>query len=236
MESKIHKTAKLGARTKIGLYCVIMENAQVGAGSHIGNGVIIYPKVKVGKNAWIEDYAVLGRQPKGTKHTALSVKSVKPLKIGDNAVIGTQTVIYAGCTIGNNVYVSDGCIIRENNKIDDLVRLGKGVIFEHNAHLEEKVIVQANAIIGEYMVIEEGAFIGNTFSANVDKYMKMHEDRFNPPKIRKYARIGGNVTLVPGVEIGEYAVVGAGSVVTKNVEAKTIVVGNPARFLRKVDV
>lgn len=219
----------------MGSFCVIMKNAQIGVRSRLGNGVIIYPGVKIGKNAWIEDHVILGRQPKGTKHTALKIKPTVPLKIGNNVVIGAQCVIYAGCKIGDDVYIADGCIIRERNKIDKLVRLGKGVIFEHDAHLRKGVIVQANAIIGEFMDIGEGAFIGNAFSANCDKYMKMHSRRFDPPKIKKYARIGGNVTLLPGVTIGEYAVVGAGSVVTKDVAPKTVVVGNPARYLKDVD-
>lgn len=232
----IAKTVKIGKNVKIGAFSVIMDKAEIGSGSRLGNGVIVYPEVVIGKNAWLEDHVVLGRQPKGSKNTAIKIsKKEPPLKIGINVVIGAGAVLYAGCIIGNNVYIADGCIIRERNTIDDQVRLGKGVIFEHDAHLRKGVIVQANGVIGEFMDIGEGAFIGNTFSANCDKLMKMHANRFNPPKIKRGVRIGGNVTLVPGVTIGEYAVVGAGAVVTKDVAPKTVVVGNPARFLKNVE-
>lgn len=232
----IDKTAKVGKKVKIGHFCVVMKGVIIGENSRLGNGVIVYPGVKIGKKTWIEDHAVLGRQPKGAKHLALKIKDRKPLKIGDNVVVGALTVIYADCKLGNNVYIADGCLIREGNKIDDWVRIGKGVTFEHDAHLKKGVIVQANANIAEYMVVGEKAFIGNTFSPNADKYMKVHSERFNPPKIRKNARIGGNVTILPGVIVGENAVVGAGAVVTKNVPKNTIVVGNPAKFLKKVDI
>lgn len=237
MDKVIAKTAKIGKGVKIGYFCVIMQKAQIGAKSRLGNGVIVYPGVKIGKNAWIEDHVVLGRQPRGTKHIALKIKSnTPPLKIGENVVVGAMSVIYAGGKIGKNVYIADGCLIRERNRLDDLVRIGKGVTFEHDAHLKKGVIVQANANIAEFMDVGEGSFIGNTFSPNADKLMKVHGHRFNPPKIKKNVRIGGNVTLLPGVTIGNNSVVGAGAVVTKDVPPNVIVVGNPAKFLRKVDI
>ena len=86
------------------------------------------------------------------------------------------------------------------------------------------------------MKVEKGAFIATFLTSNADKYMKMHPNRFNPPLIKKYARVGGNVTLLPGVTIGERSVVGTGSVVTKNVKPGTVVVGNPAKYLKDVDI
>lgn len=136
-------------------------------------------------------------------------------RIWDLTQIREHVVIGKDCVIGRNVYIGPGVIIGDNSKI------------------------QNNALIYEPAVLEDGVFIGpavvltndkNPRAINEDGSLKGTSDwEMVGVKIRKGAAIGANSVCVAPVEIGEWSLVGAGSVVTKNVQAHTTVMGNPAR-------
>ena len=97
--------------------------------------------------------------------------------------------------------------------------------------------IQAEAYVTAYCVLEDDVFIAPCVVTTNDNYIGRTEKRRALMKgavIRRGARIGGGAVLCPGVEIGEEAFVGAGAVVTKDVPARAVVVGNPARVLRDV--
>ena len=97
--------------------------------------------------------------------------------------------------------------------------------------------IQADAYITAYSLLEENVFIAPCVVTTNDNFMGRTEarhDLIQGPTIRRGARIGGGAILCPGIEIGEEAFVGAGAVVTKDVPAKAVVVGNPARRIRSV--
>jgi len=97
--------------------------------------------------------------------------------------------------------------------------------------------IQANAYITAYSTLEDNVFIAPGVVTTNDNYMGRTERRHalrRGPTIRRGARVGGGAILLPGIEIGEEAFVGAGAVVTKDVPPRTVVVGNPARVLRHV--
>jgi acetyltransferase-like isoleucine patch superfamily enzyme len=97
--------------------------------------------------------------------------------------------------------------------------------------------VQANAYLTAYSTLEEDVFIAPCVVTTNDNYMGRSEKRHDlrqGPTIRRGARIGGGAVLLPGIEIGEEAFVGAGAVVLHDVPARAVVVGNPARKIRDV--
>jgi acetyltransferase-like isoleucine patch superfamily enzyme len=97
--------------------------------------------------------------------------------------------------------------------------------------------IQAEAYITAYSTLEEHVFVAPCVVTTNDNFMGRTERRHElveGPTIRRGARIGGGAILLPGVEIGEEAFVGAGAVVTKDVDARRVVVGNPARVMRPV--
>ena len=143
------------------------------------------------------------------------LSDVQTTSIGDGTTIWQFVVILKGAVIGNN------CNICANTLIENNVVIGNNVT------------VKSGVYIWDGVKIEDNVFIGPCVAFTNDKYprSKVYPDEFLHTIIRKGASIGANATILPGIEIGEKAIVGAGSVVTKNVPPCAIVVGNPARFI-----
>ena len=142
-----------------------------------------------------------------------------------------------GRRIGARVIVGDQACIRERVTIGDDVVVGRGSLVENDTTIGDLTKIQADAYITAYSTLEDNVFIAPCVVTTNDNFMGRTErrhDLIKGPTIRRGARVGGGAILCPGVEIGEEAFVGAGAVVTKDVPARKIVVGNPARVLRDV--
>ena len=119
---------------------------------------------------------------------------------------------------------------------DDVV-IGRGSLVENDTTIGAMTKIQADAYITAYSTLEEHVFIAPCVVTTNDNFMGRTERRpglVKGPTIRRGARIGGGAILLPGVEVGEEAFVGAGAVVTKDVDPRVVVVGNPARVLKPV--
>lgn len=151
--------------------------------------------------------------------------------------------VAASVTLGQNVYLADfinlyGCRIGDNTKIGPFVEIQKGSVVGRNCK------IQSHSFICEGVTIEDDVFIGHGVMFTNDPYprattgagaLQTEADwEVVPTIIKKGASIGSNATILCGVTVAEGAIVGAGSVVTKDVPAATIVAGNPARILRRV--
>jgi acetyltransferase-like isoleucine patch superfamily enzyme len=119
---------------------------------------------------------------------------------------------------------------------DDVV-IGRGSLVENDTTIGARTKIQAEAYITAYCELEEDVFVAPCVVTTNDNFMGRTERRHDLVKgatIRRGARVGGGAILCPAVEIGEEAFVGAGAVVTRDVEARKVVVGNPARVIRDV--
>ncbi|NTW13970.1 MAG: N-acetyltransferase [Candidatus Moranbacteria bacterium] len=159
------------------------------------------------------------------------------LQIGDNAIFNSGTVIYLGSKIGNGFKTGHNVVIREEVLIGDNVSVWGNSTVDYGVILGNNVKVHTSCYIAQYTHIENdvflapGVIIGNDIHpgcAFSHECMKRFAVR-----IKRGAQIGLNVTILPGVVIGEGAVVGAGTVVTKDVPDHSVVVGNPARVIKK---
>jgi len=196
----------------------------------ISERALVYPNVRLGKNCVIEDFAIVGAPPAGHKPGELETV------IGDGAVIRSHGVIYAGNRIGTHFHAGNKANIREENDIGDDVSIGTLSVVEHHVKIASGVRIHTQAFIPVYTILEEQCWIGPNVVITNAKYPRSPRVKYELKgvHIMPHAIISANATLLPGVVIGTYALVGAGSVVTKDVEAETVVAGNPARFIKRM--
>jgi acetyltransferase-like isoleucine patch superfamily enzyme len=187
----------------------------------------IYPGVSLGERAIIEDFCVIGAPPREAKEGELATT------IGDGAVIRSHTVIYAGNVIGSGFQTGNKVNVRELNEIGDNVSIGTLSVVEHHVTIGNGVRIHTQAFVPEFSVLEDGCWIGPNVVLTNAKYPVSPgaKAQLAGPVIRHAAKIGANATILPGVVVGEDALVGAGAVVVRDVPAGTVVAGNPARVI-----
>jgi acetyltransferase-like isoleucine patch superfamily enzyme len=152
-------------------------------------------------------------------------------------VIRSGTVIYAGNVIGDHFQTGHHAMIREENRIGDDVSVGTNSVVEHHIEIQNGVRIHSQAFVPEFSVLEEGAWIGPNvaFTNAIHPTCPRSKECLKGPIIKRRARIGANVTILPFVTVGEHALVGAGAVVARDVPARAVVVGNPARVIGSID-
>lgn len=196
----------------------------------ISESAVIYPNVKLGENCVVEDFVILGKPSRGLRDGEVDTV------IGNNAIIRSHTVIYAGNKIGNNFSTGHHVMIREMNIIGDKVSIGTGTVLEHHVTLGNNVRIHSQAFIPEFTTVEEGAWIGPRVTITNARYPCSPgvKETLAGAQIKKHARIGANSTLLPGVILGENCLIGAGSVVTKDVASGKVMAGNPAVIINDI--
>ncbi len=148
-------------------------------------------------------------------------------KRGVGIVAGSNLEIGANVAIWNYVVIGDNTKIGDSTTIGSFVDIGKNVVIGKNCNIQAHVTISNGCVLGNNVFIAPNSSLLN------DKYPK--SSFLNPPIIKDNAIIGGGVTILPNVTIGEKAVVGGGSVVAKDVAAKTVVAGAPAKFVMNLE-
>ena len=156
----------------------------------------------------------------------------------DNKKIATDVILGKGVILNAfiNLY---GCQIGDNTKIGTFVEIQK------NATIGKNCKISSHTFICEGVTIEDCVLIGHNVTFTNDTYPRATNENGDlqteddwvcePTVVKKGASIGSGATLLPKVTVGENAIIGAGSVVTKDVPAGTIVAGNPAKILRRIE-
>lgn len=197
----------------------------------------VYPGTVLGEGVRVLENAVVGKQPVLSPRSTAKREPLPPTVVGDGSVVSTGAIVFAGSQIGARVILGDQSCVRERVTIADDVVIGRGSLVENDTTIGSGTRIQAEAYITAYSTLEEDVFVAPCVVTTNDNFMGRTEERLGlieGPTIRRGARVGGGAILCPGVEIGEEAFVGAGAVVTKDVPARTVVVGSPARVLREV--
>jgi len=185
-------------------------------------------EVSIGSNPRIQSYVLLGL-------TAEEGEGER-LVIGENALIRSHSVIYAGSSIGNNFQTGHGVLIRDHNSIGDNVSIGSHTVIERRNRIGNNVRIHSNCFVPEYTCVEDSAWIGPcvTILNVLHPPCPRFEDCAKQVIIGSNAKIGGNVTVGPRVTIGANSLVGMGSVVTSDIPSDVVAFGNPAKPIKNI--
>lgn len=149
-----------------------------------------------------------------------------------DTLIHPTAVIDEGCTIGEGTRIWHFSHVMHGARVGKSCNIGQNVVISPGAIVGDRVKIQNNVSVYTGVTVEDDAFLGpSCVFTNVinPRSFISRKDEFRPTIVRRGASIGANATIVCGNEIGEYAMVGAGAVVTKDVPPYSLWVGNPAR-------
>ena len=195
------------------------------------DGVQIGPGVRVGDGCDLQPPCILGKAPRSAG------LGDSGLRVGCDATIRPFTTLYAGSTIGDRFQTGQGASIREDNVLGDDVSIGTNTVLEFGNRIGNRVRIHSGCFL-EMVTIEDDVFVGPNVVFTDDPHpmgCAHYTECKRGATVRRLARIGANSTILPGVVIGENSLVGAGSVVVHDVPADTVVAGNPARVVKRVD-
>lgn len=160
-----------------------------------------------------------------------------PLELGDDARLRSGTILYEGSTIGTGFATGHNVIVREECVVGDDVSIWSNTIIDYGCRIGHGVKIHSNCYIAQHTIIEDGAFLapGVTIANDLYPGSDRSAELMTGPVIEAGAQIGAGVTLLPYVRIGAGALIGAGSVVSRDVPPGVVAFGNPARASKKVD-
>lgn len=215
----------------LGQNVVIEDGAKIGENVSIGHNTVILKGTIVGDNVKIGANCVLGIQPSGNANMRMVGQIEQKLIIHSNVRMGNLVSIYINSEINEHVFIGDHASIRENVTVGKGSVIGRAAIVELNSRIGQNCTVQTLAYVTGDTVLEDNVFLGPCVSMSNDKYMGAKDYDLKGPYIKKGAKIGNNATLLPGITIGSNAIIGAGSVVTKDIPDHSIFAGVPAKRL-----
>jgi len=191
----------------------------------------IFDNVVIGEGTIIMEPCIIGQPPRGKKPGEL------PLVIGNNCIIRPFTTIYAGNVIGDNVQTGQCVSIRENNKIGNGTSIGTNSVLEFdnvigsNSRIHTGCFLEMTTIGNDVFLGPHVVFTDDPHPMNCPRYTEC----LGGATVEDLAKIGANSTLLPGVVVGRHSLVGAGSVVTKDVPPEAVVAGNPAKIINNIN-
>lgn len=159
---------------------------------------------------------------------------LQPVRLGPRARLRAGTVIYASVEIGADFETGHNVIVREQNRAGDGCSIWNNSTIDYGCVLGNRVRIHCNVYVAQYSILEDDVFLAPGVTFANDPHPTCTKC-MQGPTIKRGANIGVNATLLPHITVGENALVGAGSVVTKDVPAQAVVVGNPARIIASVN-
>jgi acetyltransferase-like isoleucine patch superfamily enzyme len=212
------------------LNITISSSAKIGKNVRIGDYSVIYDNVIIEDNSIICNNCVIG-EPLTDYYFNKNYVNPQTL-IGSDSLIRSHTIIYAGTKTGTNFSTGNNVSVRENSVFGNNCRLGTLCDIQGDMKIGDYCWLHSNVHVGK------GSLLGNFVF--IYPYVVLTNDPYPPSEmcigvqVGDFAQIATQSTILPGVKIGMHALIGAGSVVSKDVESYTLCVGNPARKLKDV--
>jgi UDP-2-acetamido-3-amino-2,3-dideoxy-glucuronate N-acetyltransferase len=197
----------------------------------LGAHVVIHSGTVVGAGARIQDGAVLGKPlALGARSTAPR-RLPPPLEVGAGVTVGAGAVVLRGARIGPRAVVGDQAHVRERAVVGEESVVGRGSAVDCDVTIGARVRIQTGCYLSAFSVLEDDVFVAPGVTTTNDHAMARHAagERLRGATLRRACRVGGGAVLLPGIEVGEDAFVAAGSVVTRSVAPRAVVMGVPAR-------
>jgi acetyltransferase-like isoleucine patch superfamily enzyme len=200
-----------------------------------GAYVVVHDGTLIGDGCSIEDHAVLGKRPRLARHSSARGEVVG-LELAERVSVGAGAVVFAGASIGVEAIIGDQSFVRERASIGARSVIGRGSVVDNDVRVGARVRVQSGVYLTAFTVVEDDVFVGPGVTTTNDDTMARHapEMLLRGAILRRACRVGAGAVLTPGVEVGEEAFVAAGAVVTRDVPARAVVMGVPARIVRGV--
>lgn len=238
MERYVDASAEVGGGTTIGYFSVIGPDVRIGRDCSVGNNVVIHAGTTIGDRVRIDDGTVVGKSPmKAALSATTDGRSVPPPAIGDDCLIGTSVVMYAGCRLGHHVLVADLASVREDVTIGDYTIVGRGVTVENKCVIGRYCKLESECYITAYSQLADRVFVAPGVATSNDNFIGRTQERFKHFKgvtVERGGRIGAGCVILPGRTVGSDAVVAAGSILTRDAPPRKVVMGVPARVTRDV--
>jgi len=236
----VDKRVRFLGKCFIGEHSVVLGDVEVGEGVWIGRNVSILGPVRLGSGCFVGDGVIIGFPCKRKLLGVLDGLSCEVdvdkglVKVGSGVILRSGCVVYEDVRIGDRVEFGHHVLVREKTEIGEGTKVGTNTVIDGFSKVGRRVSIQSNVYIPLNTVIEDHVFLGPNVVLTNDKYLMRVDYELKGPVIRRGASVGANVTVLPGVEIGVEAFVGAGAVVTKDVPPRVIVAGVPARKIGEV--
>jgi UDP-2-acetamido-3-amino-2,3-dideoxy-glucuronate N-acetyltransferase len=212
------------------------DDVEVPGDVEFGANVVIHEGTVVSEGARFQDGAVVGKPLALGPRSLASREPLPAATVGSGATICAGAVVVAGAQIGAGAVVGDQAHVRERAAVGDGSVVGRGSQVDADVQVGSGVRIQTGCYITGFSVLEDDVFVGPGVVLTNDDAMGRHppEQELRGALLRRACRVGGGAVLVPGVEVGEEAYVAAGAVVTRDVPARAVVMGVPARQVRDV--
>jgi UDP-2-acetamido-3-amino-2,3-dideoxy-glucuronate N-acetyltransferase len=211
------------------------ENVVVGEDVTFGAHVIVHDGAVIGDGCVVDDHAILGKRPRLAGRSSARGE-IGHLTLGERVTVCAGAIVFAGASIGDDAILGDQSFVRERSSVRPGSVVGRGSVVDNDVSIGARVRVQTNVYLTAFTVIEDDVFVGPGATTTNDDTMARHDPDYalRGATLRRACRVGGAAVLTPGVEIGEEAFIAAGALVTRDVPARAVVMGVPARVVREV--
>jgi acetyltransferase-like isoleucine patch superfamily enzyme len=231
-QSAVVETDSIGEGVAIGEFAIIRPGAVIGDGVTILPRVIVDAGVEIGAGTEIQPGSYIGRRPRAAGAVVREPTYEERLRIGEECAIGANVVVYYGVEVGEDTLLGDNVSIREETRIGNGCAIGRMTALDREVRIEDGSLTMfgcnlvAKTVVGKNVFIAPGVLMTNDNALGAEGW---NQEAAPSITIEDEARIGAGATFLPGVTVGRGAIVGAGSVVTRDVEPGTTVLGVPAR-------
>jgi acetyltransferase-like isoleucine patch superfamily enzyme len=235
----IHPEANVNDNAYISDLVSIGKGVTIEMDAYISKGATIYGNALIKEGTFIGENCIIGYPQRDELKTLIEKKDItlnlsNPIvEIKKNCTIRAGSIIYSEVSIGENCQTGHHVMIREKTTIGKNSLIGTNTVIDGNVIIGENVSIQTGVYIPLYSKIGNHVFMGPFCKLTNDKYMMRKKFELIGPTLEDYVSVGANSVILPGIKLKKNSIIGAGSVVTKNAEENQVLVGNPAKPIKR---